>query len=421
MTVNSRLNLNLGKIFHIILFFNVTLLKYSLFRAKINIAKEISAPFNALTNPLVLKYGNVYFMSEYNDFEFKNNNRDNEPDYYAMYVNEKTKEARSVFSRYHLSLFLFLVIANAVVIFARLVLTLFIGKSGYIRLVDNAYAPLIFNVVSMYLIAFPVFVLLTKNMKTEKREMTKMGAGEFLSLLLICEFLMFAGNLIGQFLNKLIGKLIGNEINNSLNELVDNSPVWLLFAVAVIIGPIIEELMFRKFMIDRLSRYGDLLAIIVSSVSFGLFHGNFYQFFYAAMFGFILGYIYTKTRNIKYSILMHMIINFLGSVAVLPLVDIIYEFLDMLSALGAGEIIDYSTFIKYALIACSYSLIQYTLYIAGAAVLVIYISRRMFKFENKCEYSLPKEKRVGIVLLNVGTIIFLLSSIAMFAINIFEF
>lgn len=357
-------------------------------------------------------------MSEYNNFELKNDNRDSEPDYYAMYVQEKNKEAGRVFSRYHLSLFLFIVISYAVIIFSQIALILFLGKDRYTDLMENIYVTWIFNIVSMYLIAFPIFVLLVKNMKTEKREKTKMGAGEFLSLLLIGEFLMFAGNLIGQFINNVISKLSGNEISNSLDELIDKSPVWILFAVTVIIGPIIEELMFRKLMIDRLSRYGDLLAIIVSSIGFGLFHGNFYQFFYAAMLGFILGYIYSKTRNIKYSILMHMIINFMGSVAVLPLLDILEEFTEMSNVLIEGGKIDYQAFVQNLFVIASYSVIQYTLYIAGAAILVIYISRKLFKFEKKCEYSLPKEKRVGTVLLNVGTILFLVSSIAVFAVNI---
>ena len=49
--------------------------------------------------------------------------------------------------------------------------------------------------------------------------------------------------------------------------------------------------MFRKLIIDRMSIYGDKLAIIVSSIAFGLFHGNFYQIFYATLIGFILGYV----------------------------------------------------------------------------------------------------------------------------------
>lgn len=393
-------------------------MKYSLFSGKINTVRRIPAFLMLLKNVPHQNLGDVEYMNEYNDFEFKSTQQNGEPDYYAMYVNEKTSEARRVFSRYHLSLFLFTVISYAVIIAAEIFLALFLGEDGFNRLLNNAYAPLIFNVVSMYLIAFPIFVLLIKNMKIEKREKKKMSAGEFLSLLLIGEALMFIGNVIGQFLNSIIGIFIGNDVTNSIDELINNSPIWLVFLVTVIIAPIIEELMFRKFMIDRLSRYGDLLAVIISSIGFGLFHGNFYQFFYAAMLGFILGYIYTKTRNVKYSILMHMIINFMGSVAVLPLIDILDEFYEMSAIFEEGGQIDYAAFIKNTFAIASYSIIQYSIYIAGAAILIIYLKKRLFKFEKKCEYSLPKERRLGIVILNVGVILFLISSIAIFGLNI---
>ena len=343
----------------------------------------------------------------------------NEPDYYAMYTQEKTAEARNVFSRYNLALFLFTVIAYAVIIVAEVFIILFLGRDGALRFFDNVYVEWIFGVGPMYLIAFPIFVLLIKGMKTAKREKKKMSAGEFLSLLLIGEGLMFVGNIIGQTLNSFIGAILGREVTNSTSELIDNSPIWLIFLVTVILAPIIEELMFRKFMIDRFSRYGDLLAVIVSSVAFGLFHGNFYQFFYATMLGFILGYIYTRTRNVKYSILMHMIINFFGSVAVMPLLDIISNLGVMMSILETGGQIDFSAFIQNTFIIASYYVIQFAIYIAGIVTLIFYITHRLFKFENKYDYKLQRERTAGVILLNVGTILFLAASLVLFGISIF--
>ena len=57
-------------------------------------------------------------MNEYNNFGYTNTEEGGEPDYYAMYVNEKTREARRVFSRYHTSLFIFTVISYSVIIAA---------------------------------------------------------------------------------------------------------------------------------------------------------------------------------------------------------------------------------------------------------------------------------------------------------------
>ena len=47
---------------------------------------------------------------------------------------------------------------------------------------------------------------------------------------------------------------------------------------------------------------------------FGLFHGNLNQFVYAFVLGLCFGFIYVKTGNIRYTIGLHMLVNFLGSV-----------------------------------------------------------------------------------------------------------
>ncbi len=358
-------------------------------------------------------------MDENYNYNTNTSNQNNEPDYYAMYTEEKTTEARNVFSRYNLALFLFTAIAYAIIIVAEVFIILFWGRERAISFFDNVYVEWIFGVGPMYLIAFPIFVLLIKGIKTAKREKKKMSAGEFLSLLLISEGLMFVGNLIGQTLNSFIGAFLGREVTNSTSELIDSSPVWLIFLVTVILAPIIEELMFRKFMIDRFSRYGDLLAVIVSAIAFGLFHGNFYQFFYATLLGFILGYIYTRTRNVKYSILMHMIINFFGSVAVMPLLDIISSLGEMMSILETGGQIDFSAFIQNTFIIASYYIIQFALYIGGIVTLTIYIRHKLFRFENKYDYKLQKERTAGVVIFNVGTILFVAASLVLFGISIF--
>ena len=47
---------------------------------------------------------------------------------------------------------------------------------------------------------------------------------------------------------------------------------------------------------------------------FALFHLNLFQFFYAFGLGLMFGYVYMRTSQLRYSIVMHMIINFNGSV-----------------------------------------------------------------------------------------------------------
>ena len=91
-----------------------------------------------------------------------------------------------------------------------------------------------------------------------------------------------------------------------------------MFLTTVIVAPVMEELMFRKLLIDRIVPFGQRAAVVVSGVAFGLFHGNFYQFFYACGLGMIFAYLYSSTGRVRYGILLHMMINMVGGV--LPIV-----------------------------------------------------------------------------------------------------
>ena len=59
---------------------------------------------------------------------------------------------------------------------------------------------------------------------------------------------------------------------------------------------------------------GPAVAMSVSALVFGLAHGNFYQFFYAFLLGLIFAYIYLRTGKVRYSMMLHMMVNFCGSV-----------------------------------------------------------------------------------------------------------
>lgn len=354
-----------------------------------------------------------------NDYNYQNNSYSVEPDYYDLYTEGKLKEARGVFSRYHLGLLFYTVAAYVAVIALEVILALVMDPDALAKLFDNIYFQWAFSMAPMYLIGFPVLILIVRNMKTLPREKKSMKAGEFFLLFLISQGVMFVGNMIGNTLNGVISSILGHEITNSTSELIEATPIWFVFLVVVVIGPIIEELMFRKLMIDRLGRYGDAVAIIVSAVSFGLFHGNFYQFFYAAMLGFVLGYIYTKTGNVKYTILMHMIINFFGSVLVMPIIEMAAEIEEMSVILNEGGKVDMLKFVQNAMAVGTYTIVDYALVFAGIAVLITYITGKKIKLSGTCEYKIPKERVAGTVILNVGTILFLVMSLALFAVSIF--
>jgi membrane protease YdiL (CAAX protease family) len=169
-------------------------------------------------------------------------------------------------------------------------------------------------------IGLPVFYLTGRGVpKPEKKEVVKLGGAKFIVIFFICTAAMYLTNYLGVFINFLISLIKGEDILNPLMDAVLEGNILLTFLYGAIVGPIVEEIIFRKLLLDRVRRFGDLPAILITGIAFGLFHMNLSQFFYATTLGFIFAYVTLKTNTIRYSILLHIMINSIG-VLVAPMV-----------------------------------------------------------------------------------------------------
>jgi len=174
------------------------------------------------------------------------------------------------------------------------------------------------STVPLYCVAFPLFVRVLPKPEESIGEKRKFGAGKLTVACIIAISAMYVFNIVGVSFVDLINNISNGRLGNTdaLTTMVNESPMWITLAIVCLVGPIMEEIIFRKVLIDRIVPFGELRACLVSALVFGLFHGNFLQFFYAAAIGFIFSYVYVKTRNIFYSIGMHIGLNVLGSVVV---------------------------------------------------------------------------------------------------------
>ncbi len=172
------------------------------------------------------------------------------------------------------------------------------------------------SIVPLYCVAIPVFWLVLPKKLAPVGEKRRFGIGRFLMVCPMCIAAMMIFNYVGFYLTQLINLISGGTLGNTdgLTSLVNSSPIWATVLFVCIAAPIMEEIVFRKLLIDRILPFGELQACLFSGLIFGLFHGNFRQFFYATALGFIFAYVYVKTRNILYTIALHTGINVLGSV-----------------------------------------------------------------------------------------------------------
>ena len=120
-------------------------------------------------------------------------------------------------------------------------------------------------------------------------------------------------------LNKIIHCIILGIIISSVYNLylsiitnyqISKLPIIIQIIASGIIGPIIEELLFRGIIYNKLKEFNTTKkAMIISTIIFSIFHGNMIDIIYTLFIGYILVYIYEKYKSIKYPIILHITAN----------------------------------------------------------------------------------------------------------------
>lgn len=104
--------------------------------------------------------------------------------------------------------------------------------------------------------------------------------------------------------------LFGLSTSLGLEMACGKSSTIPMFLYASFIGPIVEELVFRGFLMRRMEKHGKLLAVVTSSLLFGLMHENLPQVLNATMVGLVLGYV-AMEYSLIWSIVLHIFNNFI--------------------------------------------------------------------------------------------------------------
>ena len=342
-----------------------------------------------------------------NDFNFSNG-----PQNEITMTDEEKKSHKKVFSRLGFAFFAYMAISQIMSYAAGYVIA-WINPD----LFNNADFLFIVSSAIQYLIALPALYFIIRSMPKRAPMQTPVGAKRFLKYLLVGMFFMYVGNYISTFLMSGVEKLLGSAPENAVNELLNSTNIILSVIIVGIIGPICEELVFRKLFIDRLTPYGEAVAIIFPALMFGLFHGNLYQFFYAFFLGVVFSYIYVKTGKIIYSTVLHMFINlFCG---ILP--TVVFSMLDyeeLMNMVLNGAITE-----EY-INANIFPLILFMVYTYGMLAMVgigMFIFLRNIKniYINKGEVRFPKGTGGDVMFFNVGTILLITSCILLMAYSTF--
>lgn len=83
-----------------------------------------------------------------------------------------------------------------------------------------------------------------------------------------------------------------------------------LIVTALLIAPMIEEILFRGYLLQNLRvNWGKAIAVSISAAFFALFHFQLASFFFLYLLGLLLGWIYLKSNSVWPCILFHIVNN----------------------------------------------------------------------------------------------------------------
>ncbi|MDD6207215.1 MAG: type II CAAX endopeptidase family protein [Clostridiales bacterium] len=296
---------------------------------------------------------------------------------------DSEKQARHTFNYMLLCVFGLFVYVNV----AELLLALLI-RNTVPSFEESSWYQLVLTAAAFYATGIPFFYLLSKHIPDgQKRKEQKLAWWKVACMALISFFLMYLSNFISLAFNFGIGKLFHLNLTNPLEDTLTGMNMWVVFLLTVVLAPIFEELTFRKILLGKLLPYGEGVAIIVSGVAFGLFHGNLFQCLYAAVLGIIFGYVVAKTNRIRYTILLHMIVNFVGSIVALNVLK--SESLVIIGLFGMTVM---------------------AVFFSGMILFVLSIVFKKIKLE-PTEAEIPKGFRFRIAVCNPGMILFFIATV----------
>ena len=195
------------------------------------------------------------------------------------------------------------------------------GRAGY----SAYYLSYVVIVLMVYVLPLLVTAIVFDSFKKYKGKMREMYArpkrlaralGTFPAMYGLGYGLALLTLLIGHLISRLNGGQI--FIEDILRPTVIQPPtnlasILIMVFLLVVIAPIFEEIWTRGIMYDALKPYGYGVAIVFSSILFGLMHGSMHMLLYTTAVGFALGYVRYATDSLFVVTILHMLFNLVAA------------------------------------------------------------------------------------------------------------
>lgn len=214
---------------------------------------------------------------------------------------------------------------------------LFLFRSAWPDILTRDWGYYLLNDLALYALGMPVLLLIfkfipEKSTPEPERPKMKMNPWRFILILVFCLGSMYLLSILSQvlilWLQSITAGLFpytGEYVTTSDSSLLDafykQSGVLIQFLFSVLVPAFGEEFIFRYLIYRKMRGSADVHYVLLSGLTFGLFHANLGQFLFASVVGFTFAWVYKETKNIWYPIALHGLANTVGAVVVPSLYD----------------------------------------------------------------------------------------------------
>lgn len=100
---------------------------------------------------------------------------------------------------------------------------------------------------------------------------------------------------------------------------------FFMYFYACLLGPVLEEILYRGIILQGLKTYNRRMAVFVSALIFGLMHQNYQQFILGFLLGLLLGTLTINSGSLIPSAIIHIIVNTFASLCSVMMMYVDYD------------------------------------------------------------------------------------------------
>lgn len=179
--------------------------------------------------------------------------------------------------------------------------------------------------ISFVAALFIILYMLIPEMKSRHRDAERVSKGSAVMWSIIGIFMAYAAQIIASLIEiNVFGIQPGSENTEMLVEIVKDVQYFMI--VTAIVGPILEEIIFRKIIFGSLyKRFNFFISALISSLIFAAVHADFTHLLIYTAMGFTFAFLYVRTKRLIVPIAAHVAMNTLVLIVQIFLADEIKE------------------------------------------------------------------------------------------------